>query len=178
MSVAKTKVAILIDHSNLRHTYLGSPFLKSKGKLDYRKLINSISTTNEDLVGKIIFLNRELAGQALCMIFAQKGFETIEKGTKTIRQKDGTDKLKCNLDVEISIVAMQMVFDRVLYPVKPEKIIIVAGDSDFEMLGQTLIDYGIKVEFVFFSSNFAKELRQNFSSRLIDQMPVWSEYET
>jgi len=68
MDNTRKKVAIIIDHSNLRHTYLESKELRNKGRLDYSQLVKKL-TNLDDLVGKVVFLNRELAGKPLCYFF-------------------------------------------------------------------------------------------------------------
>jgi uncharacterized LabA/DUF88 family protein len=172
MSKNPKVVAILIDHSNLRHVWEDCRKLCNTKKINYLKLIECLACT-EKVLYKAVFLNRGVAGNALCDFFDNYGFETVEKRAKQIVNVHKGVSSKCNLDVDITIVAMQMIFDRDLYPIKPNKIVIVAGDSDFEGLGSAIRSYKINVQFAFLKMGFAKELRDNFPCRTLDNLPIW-----
>ncbi len=173
MLTEQKNVAIMIDHSNLKHTWQSIKNLNQHKKIDYLKLVQWLTHQDKALY-KVVFLNRNIAGDKLCHFFDEEGFETIEKKPKQIIDYERhTAITKCNLDVDIAIVAMQMIFDRDLYPIKPDKIVIVTGDSDFEWLGHTIVSYKVEVQFVFLSQGFARELRENFPCKTLDNLPIW-----
>jgi len=172
LKTARKKVAILIDHSNLKHSWEETNHRKEMRKIDYKKLIRCLSGSDKVLY-KVVFLNRDIAGYALCNFFDHSGFETLEKTSKKIMDRKKGMLFKCNMDVDISIVSMQIIFDRALYPVKPDKFVIVSGDSDFELLGHAIIHYGFDVEFAFLKTGFSRELRENLQCLELDGFPIW-----
>ncbi|MEI8360707.1 MAG: NYN domain-containing protein [bacterium] len=172
MSNTAKKVAVIIDHSNFRHMWQELRSLHEYKQVNYTKLVNLLVFPDVAFY-KVVFLNRAVAGDALCRFFDKNGYETLEKKAKRIYDTRTGVSYKCNLDVDIAIVVMQMIFDREMYNQRPDKIIIVSGDSDFEGLGHVIIDYKMEVQFAFFGTGFAKELREKFNCRVIDKMSIY-----
>ncbi len=144
----KGKVAAYIDASNMFYSQR-----TLKWNIDYRKLIDYLK--NEcDLVKITIYFGKkpnDLKQEKFLKKLASFGYEVKTRDVKYIKSKDGSSKMKGNLDAE-------MILDMVVRKDTYDTILLFSGDSDFGVILDHLKSQKKRVLVASVKGHVAKEL--------------------
>ena len=146
------RTAIFIDGANLYTT------VKSLGfEIDYKRLLNEFRSRGSLLRASYytaVFEDNEHASlQPLLDWLDYNGFTVVTKTAKEFVDQAGRRKIKGNIDVELTIDAME---------IAPhiDQMVLFSGDGDFRSLVQAVQRRGVRVVVVSSMPTAAQELRR------------------
>lgn len=140
MTVAGEKIALFIDGANLYAT------AKSLGfDIDYKKLLREFQSRGYLL--RALYYTAVIEDQEYSSIrplidwLDYNGYSVVTKATKEFVDQTGRRKIKGNMDIELSIDAMELAET-------VDHFVIFSGDGDFRSLVEALQRRGRKVSVV------------------------------
>ena len=140
MSLRSSKIALFIDGANLHATAKTLGFT-----VDYKRLLNEFGSRGTLL--RALYYTAVTEDQEYTSIrplidwLAYNGFTVVTKSTKEFIDASGRRKVKCNMDIEIAVDAMELAKH-------VDQIFLFSGDSDFRRLVQSVQRHGVHVTVV------------------------------